>query len=436
MSTSALDEVDGEMLQKALQLADRSESEMKQKLMQLQNQLRRAKKEASTRGHKERLRRTAAAMKAEANQQDLRDSLVGVNPSHPDAVREFAEACNVRLFDLDPAQRSWMRLYRRVDADSSGLISFAEFTGLVRTELALAEADFNVERLKQTWVALDADGSGRISAGEFGRFMRLGEHVLRDGGQTWKERRLAEKRAIVEEVKKEKDLMFNRAVAKRAEASGVVASAEEVHWMSEAFNKALTELFSDGSPPTARSARDARDDEAGERQAGRGMWYTLFKIVDSDGSGQIDFGELRYMVREKLQISAHSVSEDALAALWVALDKDNSGLISAGEVSAHAHTPACAHARARSHTHARARSHTHAHARTHTRTHTPLMPPRAPRRAPLAVWPVHPPLRPQAGDARPAARQACGARHQGGLPRAHRDAAQEAVPRRGATQRV
>ena len=108
---------------------------------QLQNQLRRAKKEASTRGHKERLRRTAAAMKAEANQQDLRDSLVGVNPSHPDAVREFAEACNVRLFDLDPAQRSWMRLYRRVDADSSGLISFAEFTGLVRTELALAEAD-------------------------------------------------------------------------------------------------------------------------------------------------------------------------------------------------------------------------------------------------------------------------------------------------------
>ena len=46
--------------------------------------------------------------------------------------------------------------------------------------------------LKEAWVALDADCSGYVSAGEFGKFMRRGEHVLAAADDvkklTWRQR--------------------------------------------------------------------------------------------------------------------------------------------------------------------------------------------------------------------------------------------------------
>lgn len=316
---------DGEALLAALHASQASEAEMKTRLMSLQRQLRRAKTEASKDEHKARMQRQTAAIRAQLNQQDLRDSLAGVQPAESVSVHFFSEACNARLCEVDPS-RSWMKLFRKVDTDGSGLISFSEYHQLCRSELGLTHAELDDHGLKQVWVALDIDGSGRISAGEFGHFMRLGEHVWRDGAQTWRERLLIKNRATVEEVKKTKDILFNRAVARRAEAAGAVASAEEVKRMSEAFNEALNEADADERSPPGRSGR-------GESSTGEphGNWFTIFKLVDTDASGSIDFAELRYLVREKLGVGPATVSGDALAALWVALDTDGSGLISAGE---------------------------------------------------------------------------------------------------------
>ena len=49
--------------------------------------------------------------------------------------------------------------------------------------------------LKQVWKVLDADGSGYIEAGEFGRFMRRGEATV---GETWKSRLHAQRRMEVQ----------------------------------------------------------------------------------------------------------------------------------------------------------------------------------------------------------------------------------------------
>ena len=35
-------------------------------------------------------------------------------------------------------------------------------------------------RLRSVWLSLDPAGVGYVNAGEFGRFMRLGEHAIRD----------------------------------------------------------------------------------------------------------------------------------------------------------------------------------------------------------------------------------------------------------------
>ena len=61
---------------------------------------------------------------------------------------------------------SWFKLFRHVDADGSGLISYAEFVDMVRDDLQLAEAQLPELRLKALWLALDADCSGYLTSGE------------------------------------------------------------------------------------------------------------------------------------------------------------------------------------------------------------------------------------------------------------------------------
>ena len=63
-------------------------------------------------------------------------------------------------------------LCEQVDIDGSGLISFAEFTRMVRHELRLSTRQLADRALRGVWLGLDADGSGHITAGEFGKFMR------------------------------------------------------------------------------------------------------------------------------------------------------------------------------------------------------------------------------------------------------------------------
>lgn len=321
MASDDMAELNVTELNVALRNATEQEAAAKMRLQQLQRQVRQKARAEATQQKLMRKQAVVAAMRAELDQKDLRDSLAGVRPASREAVRAFSEACNMRLCELHaPSKRLWIRLFKRVDADNSGLISFTEFSQLVRDELAMDPESFSELDVKRTWLALDTDNSGRISAGEFGHFMRLGHHVLhRDGGGGWRERLLAVRRATAEQRKAEKDAMLNKHVARDALALGVVASDEEVRALSEAFQVRLDEL---------------RSVEAAPGEHGCSSWYSLFKRVDTDGSGLIDFEEMKRMVREGLGLAPSVVSSDALKALWVKLDTDGSGLISAGEFGA------------------------------------------------------------------------------------------------------
>eukprot|EP00930_Biecheleria_cincta_P103599 TRINITY_DN9560_c0_g1_i1.p1 TRINITY_DN9560_c0_g1~~TRINITY_DN9560_c0_g1_i1.p1 ORF type:complete len:1932 (+),score=362.87 TRINITY_DN9560_c0_g1_i1:118-5913(+) len=63
-------------------------------------------------------------------------------------------------------------------------------------------------------------------------------------------------------------------------------------------------------------------------------WYRLFKLVDMDSSGNMDFSEFHDMVRNPmpcLSIRSKVVTEDQLKMVWKALDSDMSGLVDRGE---------------------------------------------------------------------------------------------------------
>ena len=92
-----------------------------------------------------------------------------------------------------------------MDDDGSGKITYTELADLVRNELQLDERQCPDLRLRGVWRALDADGSGYLTAGEFGHFMRRAEAQPESSGAYgvdvgWRTK-LHKKRRIVHRMK-------------------------------------------------------------------------------------------------------------------------------------------------------------------------------------------------------------------------------------------
>ena len=108
---------------------------------------------------------------------DVASAAASGPPASEQVLQRVSTALNERMHQLfvDPATRSWFSLFRRVDVDGSGLVSFFEFEQMVRKELKVAPSELSDGELRSVWVSLDDDGSGHVSAGEFGKFMRRGQ---------------------------------------------------------------------------------------------------------------------------------------------------------------------------------------------------------------------------------------------------------------------
>ena len=132
--------------------------------------------------------------------------------------------------------------------------------------------------LKAAWLALDGDGSGRLTAGEFGKFMRLGAES-RDTQVPWRERVHSANRREAEASGREMHQLLSRDVA--ASMSGeACASGDELRGLSERLNQKMHELFSviHNGVPT------------------RVSWFRLFQHMDDDKSGLISYAEFSEMV--------------------------------------------------------------------------------------------------------------------------------------------
>mgnify|MGYP005715710889 FL=1 len=66
-------------------------------------------------------------------------------------------------------------MFKHMDDDESGRISYTELVNGLRSVLRLSKAEMPESRLRSLWVHLDYDASGFLTTGEFGRFMRRGE---------------------------------------------------------------------------------------------------------------------------------------------------------------------------------------------------------------------------------------------------------------------
>lgn len=124
----------------------------------------------------EKNQKSSAELKAigdELSGKDVTNRLVDVERAGEEEVVALAEQLTTQMAKIFPGtDRSWMKLYKFMDDDQSGRISYAELKGMVRRRLMLSEVELPEARLDAIWKAIDLDDSGWISFGEFGRLMR------------------------------------------------------------------------------------------------------------------------------------------------------------------------------------------------------------------------------------------------------------------------
>jgi len=126
----------------------------------------------------------------ERSGKSLSSMLSETQPADPEAVTKLASLLHSKLANLfpDPTARQWFNMFRHIDDNGSGKISFYELEGMIREELKLRRSELSPETLRGVWRALDDDCSGYLTAGEFGRFMRRAQPPP---GASWRERNLA-----------------------------------------------------------------------------------------------------------------------------------------------------------------------------------------------------------------------------------------------------
>ena len=128
----------------------------------------------------------------------------------------------------------------------------------------------------------------------------------------WREKRLAAKRQKAAEKRREYGLLLHQDIAAAMKGS-TRASAAELQALSASLNRKM---------------------HTAQERDGSVSWFKLFNTTDDDGSGQISYVEFEAMVREELTLSLNDLPERKLMSIWLALDEDNSGLITAGELGA------------------------------------------------------------------------------------------------------
>ena len=75
----------------------------------------------------------------------------------------------------DPSKRSWIKLFKHMDENGTGTITYTELASMIRDELHLSPQELGEKALQAVWAALDDKKNGFITAGIFGQFMRRGE---------------------------------------------------------------------------------------------------------------------------------------------------------------------------------------------------------------------------------------------------------------------
>ena len=186
------------------------------------------------------------------------------------------------LGGLSASERTvtFFTIFQVLDSDNSGFITYDELVHVVRKKLKVSQKQLTGNELKSLWCALDVDDSNRVDRDEFFAFFKRGAELAQaptqlldnkaaGAGKDFASQHSFAGMAAMNQVLKQKS---TREMKKELIEAGVFLPdpAEQI---------ALGKRFNDWLERYRR--------EEGERgKASKAQsWYSLFKVVDDDGSG-------------------------------------------------------------------------------------------------------------------------------------------------------
>ena len=117
--------------------------------------------------------------------------------------------------EVDPSKRAWYKLFKAMDENGDGHITFDELMVLIRKTVKLSEEDLSEKAVSAVWHSIDLDGNGWIDAGEFGRFFRLGEKPYREQRAKMFKEAIAEAKRIEPQEKSLAEVAVDEMIMKR-----------------------------------------------------------------------------------------------------------------------------------------------------------------------------------------------------------------------------
>ena len=154
--------------------------------------------------------------------------------------KHFNEWLEASIYASNRSTHSWFNLFKEIDEDGSGYITFDEFEDVIRHKLKQPKKVISDERVKAIWCALDADDSNQIMPQEMGKWLKQ--------GAIEKKAKLAPSSIKKIELGGLHTAGIGRALAStptaemraKLEAGGVGAlTKEDLHALSKSFNERL-----------------------------------------------------------------------------------------------------------------------------------------------------------------------------------------------------
>ena len=216
------------------------------------------------------------------------------------------------LYPGNERSRSWMNIFKAVDKDGSGLITYLELSDMVRKQMKIPVTEMSEKGLTSLWCCLDIDNSNVLEQAEFGRFISLAGPTHSPEGRAEARAEAVRQASLAKIAKEEAEAsLLNGAITAKMQTLNIreelaalgiqPATVEEQVELSGILNTALEVLY----PNNTR------------------VWTQLFKNMAKE-NGTVEFDELEVILRKDMKLAESELADTKLKSLWCALDADAS----------------------------------------------------------------------------------------------------------------